>query len=203
MDDQLKPVFDANREIEFPRGDGQDFVLTYPTDEAWLARQRRRKTVMKSIGRGESETIIKNQEVSDLELVLSCLKPDSVQPDEYEAVLIVDKLSKFELLDSSKDEEGNIVVECNTLFGTVRATMKSPTAKDVIKHRRHGSTVRDTPVGSEVLINIAYSAGLFDTLFVKAEGYVTDIPVVHKWQFVAQAINQFESLRDNPKSEVF
>ena len=71
MEDQKKAVFDAGRQVEVQlrSAEGTKTVkVRFPTDEEWTERQRRRKIVIKQLGRGISETVIPNCE--DVDAVL-------------------------------------------------------------------------------------------------------------------------------------
>ena len=71
MEEQKKAVFDAGRQVEIQlrSAEGTKTVkVRFPTDEEWTERQRRRKIVIKQLGRGISETIIPSSE--DVDAVL-------------------------------------------------------------------------------------------------------------------------------------
>ena len=58
----------------FARAEGTKTVkVRFPTDEEWTERQRRRKIVIKQLGRGISETVIPSSE--DVDAVLFAPAP--------------------------------------------------------------------------------------------------------------------------------
>ena len=61
-------MFDATRPISInlrtPEG-VKTVRVRFPTDEEWIDRQRRRKIIVKQLGRGVSETIVANGEDVD------------------------------------------------------------------------------------------------------------------------------------------
>ena len=59
------PVFDATRPVAIQlRGpDGlKTLRVRFPSDDEWAERQRRRKVIVKNLGRGVSETSVPNGE---------------------------------------------------------------------------------------------------------------------------------------------
>ena len=63
---QKKAVFDAGRQVEVQlrSAEGTKTVkVRFPTDEEWTERQRRRKIVIKQLGRGISETLAQRRQV--------------------------------------------------------------------------------------------------------------------------------------------
>lgn len=66
------PVFDASRPIaiNLRTPDGVKTVrVRFPSDDEWTARQRRRKVIVKNLGRGMSETTVAGGEEVDAALV--------------------------------------------------------------------------------------------------------------------------------------
>jgi len=69
-----------------------------------------------------------------------------------------------------------------------------PSQKDVVDHRRAFARVLDLPYGQQELrINIAPVAALYKKLFVSAEGYVGDVPIVHQAVAVKAAIDALDA----------
>src|ERR1700726_3620885 len=62
------PVFDASRPLTLnlraPEG-MKTINLRFPTDDEWIERQRRRKAIVKDLGRGMTETTVVNGEEVD------------------------------------------------------------------------------------------------------------------------------------------
>ena len=66
------PVFDATRPIAInlrTPGGVKTVRVRFPSDDEWIARQRRRKVLVKQLGRGISETTVANGEDVDAALV--------------------------------------------------------------------------------------------------------------------------------------
>ena len=59
------PVFDASRPIAInlrTPGGVKTVRVRFPSDDEWITRQRRRKVLVKQLGRGISETTVANGE---------------------------------------------------------------------------------------------------------------------------------------------
>ncbi len=69
----MSEVFDVNREINVklqgPDGQIKPVAIRFPSDEEWMERQRRRKVVIKNLGRGMSETVPPESAEEDAQLV--------------------------------------------------------------------------------------------------------------------------------------
>ena len=66
------PVFDATRPITInlrTPGGVKTVRVRFPSDDEWITRQRRRKVLVKQLGRGISETTVANGEDVDAALV--------------------------------------------------------------------------------------------------------------------------------------
>lgn len=80
-------VFDATRPVAVQlRGpDGLKIVRTrFPSDDEWAERQRRRKVIVKQLGRGMSETSIPNGEEIDAALLTLIRTEEEPAVDEFE-----------------------------------------------------------------------------------------------------------------------
>src|SRR3990172_9526250 len=99
---EKKPVFDANRqaEIQLRSAEGNKTVtVRFPTDEEWVERQRRRKTIIKQLGRGISETVIPGSEEADAELLSKLRVGDGPEVDPFEASRILEQLGQADVDD--------------------------------------------------------------------------------------------------------
>ena len=75
-------VFDAKRPITInlrAPGGVKTVRVRFPSDEEWIGRQRRRKVLVKQLGRGVSETTVANSEDVDAELLGAHGKSHHVQ----------------------------------------------------------------------------------------------------------------------------
>jgi hypothetical protein len=67
--------------------------VRFPSDDEWIAQQRRRKVTIKQLGRGVSETIIGNAEDADAALLGKIREGDGPEVDPFEASRIFEQLS--------------------------------------------------------------------------------------------------------------
>ncbi|MDR3700925.1 MAG: hypothetical protein P4L56_14865, partial [Candidatus Sulfopaludibacter sp.] len=91
------PVFDATRPVAVQlRGpDGSKTVrVRFPSDDEWTERQRRRKVIVKQLGRGISETTIPNGEEIDAALLAKIRTEEEPEVDAFEAQKVIEQLAK-------------------------------------------------------------------------------------------------------------
>ena len=85
------PVFDASRPIAInlrtPEG-VKTIRVRFPSDDEWIERQRRRKAVIKQLGRGMSETTVANGEDVDAAMVAKIRTEETPEIDPFEAMKV-------------------------------------------------------------------------------------------------------------------
>ena len=77
-------VFDASRPIAInlrTPGGMKTVRVRFPSDDEWIARQRRRKVLVKQLGRGISETTVANGEDVDAALVAKLRESEAPEID--------------------------------------------------------------------------------------------------------------------------
>src|SRR3954452_1924531 len=95
--EQNSAIFDSGRQVEIKlqSAEGTKVVkLRFPTDDEWVERQRRRKIIIKQLGRGISETVIPNSEDMDSALLAKIRLGDGPDVDPFEATRILEQLSQ-------------------------------------------------------------------------------------------------------------
>src|SRR3989337_883296 len=101
-----RTVFDAGRQVEIKlqSAEGSKAVIVrFPTDEEWVERQRRRKIIIKQLGRGISETVIPGSEEADAELLAKLRVGDGPEIDGFEATRILEQLSQADVDDALQE----------------------------------------------------------------------------------------------------
>jgi hypothetical protein len=73
--------------------------VRFPTDEEWVDRQRRRKIIIKQLGRGISETVVPSSEGGDAELLSKLRVGEGQEVDAYEASRILEQLGQADVDD--------------------------------------------------------------------------------------------------------
>ncbi|MCZ2073377.1 MAG: hypothetical protein LC130_00045 [Bryobacterales bacterium] len=192
-------VFDASRPVtvNLRTPDGMKTVrVRFPTDEEWIDRQRKRKVIVKQLGRGVSETTIPDSQDVDGALLAKIRVGEDDGPvvDPFEASRVIEQLSQAEVDDVASIGDG-FRVTLRVLGGTVVHELRMPSAKDVFEYRRGFARVLDLPYNrQELVINLAPAATLFKKLIQSSEGYAGDVPIIHQAVAVKAAIDALDAV---------
>lgn len=189
-------MFDATRPIVInlrtPAG-VKTVRVRFPSDEEWAERQRRRKVVIKQLGRGVSETIVANGEDVDAALLGKIRDGADPEIDPYEAMKVLEQLSQAEVDDVTPAGDA-FRVSLRVLGGTTTHVLRMPSAKDVFDHRRGFARVLDLPYNrQELTINLASAGVLYKRLLQTTEGYAGDVPLIHQAVAVKAAIDALDT----------
>jgi hypothetical protein len=191
-------VFDAARPVALnlrtPAG-VKTVRVRFPTDEEWIERQRRRKVIVKQLGRGVSETTIPNSEDADAALLakIRVPEPDAPEMDPFEASRVIEQLGQAEVDDVVQVGDG-FEVTLRVLGGTVTHSLRMPSAKDVFEYRRGFARVLDLPYNrQELIINLAPAGSLYKRLVQAADGYAGEVPIIHQAVAVKAAIDALDA----------
>jgi hypothetical protein len=189
-------VFDATRPVAIQlRGpDGVKTVrVRFPSDDEWAERQRRRKIIVKNLGRGISETTIPNREDIDAALLAKIRTEEEPEVDPFEAQKVIDQLSTCEV-DDVVPAGASFRVILRVLGGTVSHLLKMPTAKDVNTYRNGFARMLDLPFGrQELTLNVRPASDLWKKLIEATEGYAGDAPIIHQAVAVKAAIDALDA----------
>jgi hypothetical protein len=192
-------VFDASRPVtvNLRTPDGVKTIrVRFPTDEEWIDRQRKRKVIVKQLGRGVSETTIPDSQDVDGALLAKIRVGEDDGPvvDLFEASRVIEQLSQTEVDDVASIGDG-FRVTLRVLGGTVTLELRMPSAKDVFEYRRGFARVLDLPYNrQELVINLAPAATLFKKLIQSSEGYAGDVPIIHQAVAVKAAIDALDAI---------
>jgi hypothetical protein len=196
--EQTQSVFDAARPVALnlrtPAG-VKTVRVRFPTDEEWIERQRRRKVIVKQLGRGISETTIPNSEDADAALLVKIRvpEPDAPEVDPFEASRVIEQLGQADVDDVVQVGDG-FEVTLRVLGGTVTHSLHMPSAKDVFEYRRGFARVLDLPYNrQELIINLAPAGALYKRLVQGAEGYAGEVPIIHQAVAVKAAIDALDA----------
>jgi len=190
-------MFDANQPITMklrtPAGT-KNVRVRFPTDEEWIERQKKRKVIVKQLGRGVSETTIPDSAEADAALLakIRLAEENAPEVDTFEASRIIEQLSQAEV-DDVVQEGDSFRVTMRVLGGTVSHGLRMPSAKDVFEYRRSFARVLDLPYNrQELIINLAPAATLFKKLLESSEGYAGEVPIIHQAVAVKAAIDALD-----------
>lgn len=188
-------MFDATKPIAMnlraPEG-VKTIRVRFPSDDDWIERQRRRKVIIKQLGRGVSETIISGGEDADAALLAKIREGDG-EVDPFEANRIVEQLSQAEVDDVVQTGD-SFRVTLRVLGGTVTHLLRMPSAKDVFEYRRGFARVLDLPYNrQELTINLGAAGALYKKLIAATEGYAGEAPIIHQAVAVKAAIDALDA----------
>ena len=189
-------VFDATRPVAInlrtPEG-VKAIRVRFPTDAEWTERQRRRKVIIKQLGRGVSETSLANAEDGDAALLAKIREAEEPAVDPFEASRVIDQLSQAEVDDVIQAGDA-FRVTTRVLGATTAHILKMPSAKDVFEYRRGFARILDLPFNrQELTINLAAAGALYKRLSQAAEGYAGEVPIIHQAVAVKAAIDALEA----------
>lgn len=189
-------MFDASKPItvNLRTPDGLKAIrLRFPTDEEWIERQKRRKVLIKQLGRGVSETIVSGGEDADAALLAKIREEDGPEVDAFEASRVIEQLSQADV-DGVVQEGDRFRVALRVLGGTVAHEIRMPSAKDVFDYRRSFARVLDLPYNrQELTINVGAAGALYKKLAESTEGYNCEVPVIHQAVAVKAAIDALDA----------
>ena len=196
MDTTNPVVFDATRPVAIQLR-GPDGVKTirvrFPSDEEWAERQRRRKLIIKNLGRRRSETTVSNSEDVDAALLAKIRTEEEPEVDAFEAQKVIDQLATCDVDDVVIVGDA-FRITLRVLGGTVTHLLKMPSAKDVADYRRGFARIVDLPFNrQELTINVRAAGDLYKKLVEATEGYAGDVPIIHQAEAVKAAIDGLDA----------
>ena len=191
-----RTVFDGSRQVEIKlqSAEGTKTVtVRFPTDEECVERQRRRKIIIKQLGRGISETVVPGSEDADAELLCKLRVGDGTEVDGFEATRILEQLGQADV-DDVLPEAGAFRVLVRVPGGTTAHVLRMPSANDVIEYRRAFARILDLPFNKqELTVNLGAAGTLYQKLCQATEGYAGAVPVIHQAVAVKAAIDALEA----------
>ena len=184
--------------IKVPLMSGGSLEVKFPTDEQWKARQKQRRIIVRSLGRGQSQTEVSGGEDFDLAL-LGEISGGADGVDAAEAALILNQL-QWTNVDDVVRQDGGFLVTLRSSWGSiVEYLLVGLTAKQVAAYRRASVTLIDLPHGQQqIKTNMQPAADLFDALCPAHKG----IPIVHKVPVVSAVVGELDALME-PSAEGF
>lgn len=159
-----------------------------PSDQEWIERQRKRPIEVRVLGRGRSETKVRDSREEDLRLynVIRC--ENSLDLDEYEASLVINNIAKADTLSVEKNPDG-YMVKVETVAGVLEVVMKTPSVRDWQIYSETRSRIISSRTGTEIFINLASGGRLFDACVLEAR----QIPVIWKAAAANALIDEIEA----------
>jgi hypothetical protein len=190
-------VFDTARILSInlrSAGGTRTVTLRFPSDVEWIERQRKRKIIIKQIGRGMSETLVSGSEDADGELVAALrIDKEGGEIDGFEATRILEQLSQADVEDVVNGT-GCCDVIMRIPGGVTSHLLAIPSAKDVIQFRRAFARALDLPYGKQQLtVNLASAGELYKKLCAETRGYAGAVPIIHQVVAIKAVIDALEA----------
>jgi len=188
-------VFDATRPlaVKLPPDGVRVVHLRFPTDDETAERQRKRKAIIKNLGRGRSETTIPQSEEADLAfLVLLRTDEGGEEIDAAEAEYVIAQVLQCEAVDVTPAPEGYRIALV-VLGADTAVLLRGPTLREVRDFRKAYAKPMDLQYGArEITINLKAAGELFRKMFISAEGYAGEVPLAHQTAAVLAVIEAGE-----------
>jgi hypothetical protein len=191
-------VFDASRPlaIKLPPDGARVLHLGFPTDEQWIAFQRKNKVVQQNLGRNRSQTRTNREVAARLSsLLVEAIRtdPDGPAIAPADASYAMKILNECDVTGVTRVAEG-FRVAMRVLGGIETAhVLRGPNAEEIEQYRFGLASVLDLPHGQqEITINLEAAAQTYAKLKVSAENYVGEPPVTHQNAAIRAAIEELE-----------
>jgi hypothetical protein len=189
-------MFDAKAEFHIQArtaGAGiQAIGVRFPTDAEWVERARRRKVLIRRLGRGASETVPAEPGEADARLYEAIKLNGSPALTPAESARILETLATCDVTGVSIEGE-TAVVDMQIVTGEAKHRFTIPTADQVLTMRRAAVRVVDLPYNvQEVRITPEAGARLYDQLHATSDGYDGPVPGPHKDAAVRASIEFIE-----------
>jgi hypothetical protein len=179
----------------------EEIGVRWPTDEEWGAYLRSKRFNVRQLGRGVSETIPPAPGEADVQLCQKIALNGMPTLTPAEASKLLDTLSISQVT-SVKLEGLEAAVEMRVLGGTVKHTMRIPTADQASLYRRSAVRRLDlTHNQQHAIFNQGVAAKIYDDCGGRSDDYADGaIPMPHKHE-VARSVLEEIDLEYGPKDD--
>lgn len=201
-------MFDTTQPIpvRVPSPAGKDgfkrATVRWPSDEEWARRLARQQTVIRGLGRGETETETLNGEAVDAELFGAIRVDSDGEPfDTWEAAAVVAHLAKSRVVSIERSGVGYTVV-LRVARDEVRHVVRMPSQRQISEYRRASCRPIDQRHNITTLrLALGPSIELYDNLVEAAEGYSGPVPAIHKAAVLAEIRADLDAMMEEPDPE--
>ena len=191
-------MFDSTAEIEMTPRPGSsalaNLTMRFPNDDEWEERSRKRKILIKRLGRGVSETIMEPQGAHDLKLWNQIKLNGAPELTPGEATFVMDLLATCEVTNVEMDGS-EAVVDLRVFSTRVQHRLRLPSADEVLKLRQQAAKSLDLPYNmQELRISVSPGARLWDACGGSSKDYTGPVPSLHKDAAVRAVIDHIDLL---------
>ncbi len=189
-------VFDATRpvalQLRTPEG-VKTIRVRFPSDDEWIDRQRRRKVIIKNLGRGVSETTMPGGEEVDAALLAKIRTEETPEVDAFEAAKLMEELS-YCVVDDVVPVSDGYRINLRVPGATTVVLLKMPSQKDVTEYRRGFARLLELPFNrQQITLNLRVAGDLYRKLLVATEGYAGEPPIIHQSIAARAAIHALDT----------
>ncbi len=198
-------MFDSTQEIDLtipsPEGD-KHVAVRFPSDEELTDRVKKMTLVVRSLGRGKTQTEAQPNQANDL-ILLNKIKISGDDLDEYEASQVIGRLVRCKVEDSKRDAN-QFLVTLKVPGAITTHSLKIPSAKQAHNYSRAAISVIEGRHGiQEMRMNPHASRELYDALIVQADGYAADVPLPHKETVISEVMALLNAINSDDDVEGF
>lgn len=194
-----RKLFDSKKHFNIPIVSGEEkrCVLRFPTDEEWIQRAARQKSIRHFLGRGNSRSDVPNAEKIDAELFERIRQDKDGAPfDAAEASAAIARLERARVTSATR-EGGLYRIELKVPGATTVHVLKPPTKAQQLEYGRASVRITDGRREQTTSVNLQPSAKLYDDLVQgPPENYAGAVPIVHKDIVLVEILALIQALED-------
>jgi hypothetical protein len=203
---EVPVLFDANRPITLKTfgPDGiKPITLRFPTDDEWLERESRRKTIIEFTATGDSNSTVLDADDDELGLLKSlCIgaAPDGI--DAAEAGRLIDEL-KFTFLENEQEVlQGNQLKIVLRIPGAVTThVFRMPTSRELDRYDKNLYDQRPYSKRKIASVrNLRALSDLYSKMILESTGYAGAQPIVHQADALFLAFMHLKNEIDSTKN---
>lgn len=181
-------------------------TVRFPTDAEWADRAAAQRTVIRSIGRGRSETEILNGAEVDRELFVKILLSENAAAfDDAEASAVIGRIARCEAGEAEHDGS-QVRIPLSTAAGDTTHFMKVPSQKQVLDYGKAAVRLVEGRHRQELRLNVVPAGTLYDALVAApacnsslGPAYVDGVvPIIHKQAVIAELVRSIKETEDEP-----
>ncbi len=189
-------LFDAARpvalQLRTPEGI-KTVRVRFPSDDEWIERQRRRKVIIKDLGRNVRETTMPGGEEVDAALLAKIRTEETPDVDAFEAAKLMDELA-YCIVDDVVSVSDGYRISLRVPGAEPVILLKMPSQKDVTEYRRGFARLLELPFGrQQITLNLRVAGDLYNKLLISTEGYAGEVPIIHQSVAVKAAIDALDA----------
>lgn len=166
--------------------------LRWPSDEEWSKRNKKRKILIRNLGRGMSETVPPDPSEDDVELFKSLAINGAPSLSAPEAQRVLETIAFADVVDVTLNGM-EAIVKMRVVTGIVHHHLKMPTTDQILNWRRAAVHSWDLPHNMRQLrVDIEPGARLWDSCQGHSDDYDGPIPAIHKDQATRGLVEHLE-----------